>query len=128
MWNEITSTDDFSPTSCDLDTHADTCCFGKDAFIVNIDHHSCTEATGFSASLGSVKSLPIVTAAVAYDCPITYLTYILIFHQIVYIDELNSHLICPYQLRLAGITVNACPLQFTPISKRSKESHTIQAG
>jgi hypothetical protein len=62
--------DDCLPTTCELDTHADTCCFGKGAFIMSIDHNSCAEVTGFSASLGSVKSVPIVTAVVAYDCPI----------------------------------------------------------
>jgi hypothetical protein len=82
----------------------------------------------FLGQLGSVKSVPIVTAAVAYEFPIMYQTYIVIFHQSVYIEELNSHPICPNQLRLAGITVYDFPLQFIPISKQSKESHTIQAG
>jgi hypothetical protein len=111
---------------CELDTHEDTCCFGKGAYIMSTDHHSCAKVSGFSVKLGKVISVPIVTATVAYDCPISFQTYILIFHQSLYIEKLNSHLICPNQLRLAGKTVNDCPLQFTPTSKRTAETHLLQ--
>jgi hypothetical protein len=112
--------------SCELDTHADTCCFGKGALILSVDQYSSAEVTGFSTKLGKVQNVPIVSVAVAYDCPNSYHTYILTFHQSLYIKELTSHLICPNQLRMAGVTVNDCPLQFIPPSKRTPDSHTIQ--
>jgi hypothetical protein len=84
--------------------------------------------SAFSEELGRVKSVPIVTAAVAYDCPLTYQTYILVFHQSLFLEDLTSHIICPNQLRLAGITVNDCPLQFLAPKNRTAESHTIQTG
>jgi hypothetical protein len=46
---------------------------------MNIDSGTCAEVLGFSAKLGSVKKVPIITAAVAYDCPISFQTYILVF-------------------------------------------------
>jgi hypothetical protein len=83
---------------CELDTHADTCCFGKGSYILSIDQESCAEVSGFSNKLGKVQSVPVVSEAVAYDCPRTFQTYLLIFHQSLYIEDLNSHLICPNQL------------------------------
>ena len=32
---------------------------------------------GFGDTIGSLNDVPIVTAAVAYDCPSTYKTYVL---------------------------------------------------
>jgi hypothetical protein len=125
MNNGISSSDDCQEMNCELHSHADTCCFGKGAYILSIDQGSCAEVTGFSTQLGSVKSVPIVSAAVAYDCPVTFQTYILVFHQSLYIEDFNSHLICPNQMRLAGISVNDCPLQFLPPKQRTHDSHTI---
>jgi hypothetical protein len=63
--------------------------------------------------------------AVAYDCELTHKTYLLIFHQVLYIKELTLNLISPNQLRMAGIMVQDCPIQFLPASERSKFSEAI---
>jgi hypothetical protein len=55
---------------------------------------------------GKVKEVQIVTAAVAYDDPTTYQTYVLFFHQVLYIERLGHHLLCPAQLRANQVTVN----------------------
>jgi hypothetical protein len=128
MKNETVPVNECKRMSCELDTHVDTCCFGKGAHMMSIYHNSCAEVSGFSSQLGTVKSVPIMTAAVAYDCPDTHQTYILIFHQSLYIDDLNSQLICPNHLRSAGVLVNDCPLQFIPLSNQAKYSHTVQTG
>jgi hypothetical protein len=70
--------------------------------------------------------VPIVSAALAYDCPISYQTFILIFHHALYLPDLKSHLICPNQLRINGIRVNDCPLQFMQPSERKMNSHSIE--
>jgi hypothetical protein len=108
-----------------MDSHADTCCFGIGATVLSIDTNTVAEVTGFSESLGKVKQVPIASVAVAYDCPESFETFILIFHQVLLIKEMKSHLICPNQLRMGGITVNDCPVQFIPIKDRTKDSHSI---
>ena len=114
-------------TTCELDTHADTCCFGKHCFVLNQDMNNVAEVTPFLAKLGKLTKVPIKTAAVAYDCPTTYQTFVLMFHESLYIEELESHLICPNQLRHSGIQVNDTPLQYLPERLRNVESHSIIA-
>ena len=67
-------------TSAELDSHADTCSFGRQAYIV-ADTGQTLLVSGFLSSLGTVKHVPIVTAAIAYDDPVTYQTFVLFFHQ-----------------------------------------------
>jgi hypothetical protein len=83
------------------------------------------EVSGFSKTLGKLKEVPIASIAVAYDCPVTYDTYILVFHQALYIKELETNLICPNQMRMAGVIVNDCPAQFLPVKDRTSNSHAI---
>jgi hypothetical protein len=97
------------------------------SYIICAETNTCAEVTGFSASLGKLTDVPIVSAALAYDCPETYSTYILIFHQVLYLPDLNAHLICPNQLRANQIRVNDCPLQFLPTAERKKNAHSIEA-
>ena len=47
---------------------------------------------GFTTSLGTVKKVAICTMAVAYDCPYTLSTYILFFHQALYIKGMLTNL------------------------------------
>ena len=91
---------------CELDSHADTCSFGPDAYLVQ-DTGQTISVTGFLENLGTVNNVRIVTAAVAYDCPDTSQTYILFFqHQALYFPKLDKHLICPAQLRSNNVIVN----------------------
>jgi hypothetical protein len=114
-----------SPTSqVELDSHADTCSFGNGAYIV-ADTGQTISVSGFIDTLGKVKRVPIVTAAVAYDDPNTYQTYVLFFHQVLYMDKLEHHLLCPAQLRANQITVNDVPLLHTPAEHRTPAAHSI---
>ena len=77
------------PTKAELDSHADTCSFGSQAYIVE-DTGQTISVSGFLSSLGTVKHVPIVTAAIAYDDPITYQTFILFFHQSLYFKKMDK--------------------------------------
>ena len=44
--------------------------------------------------------VPIVTAAIAYDCVITGNILVIIMHNTLYIDNMNQNLIPPIMLRL----------------------------
>ena len=79
---------------------------------------------GFLSSLGSVD-VPIVTAAVAYDDPLTMTTFVLIIHQALYFEQLRHNLLCPNQLRQHGIIVNDTPLYFLLPEQRREDDHRI---
>jgi hypothetical protein len=96
-------------TRSDLDSHADTCCVGSNAYI----HHDSTCKTvkvqPFLNSLGSAKKTPIVSASVVYDCPFTLQAYLLHIHQALYFKELEHNLINPNQCRLNDVIIDECP-------------------
>jgi hypothetical protein len=81
----------------DLDSHADTCVVGKNALIVHLLNKK-VNVTGFDPSLGKVKDLDLVSAALAYDCPATGETVILIIHQAVHVPTMKNDLLCPMQM------------------------------
>ena len=108
----------------ELDSHADTCSFGKNAYLVN-DTGQRVTVEPFISSLGDVKEVPIVTAAVAYDDPVTFHTYILFFPQSLYFKNLDHNLLCPQQLRHFQVTVNETPLLYIPHDERKFTDHSI---
>ena len=64
--------------------------------------------------------------AVAYDCPYTFTTYILFFHQALYIKNMTTNLISPFQMQAFGVTVNEIPLQHLNSDSRTSMVHSIQ--
>jgi hypothetical protein len=64
----------------ELDSNADTCCVGEGVMIVNVTDRYFN-ASPFIKSLGSIKRVPIVSEAVAYDDPRSGKVSILIIHQ-----------------------------------------------
>jgi hypothetical protein len=111
--------------SCELDSHAATCCFGSTALLLSSDLSNCASVAPFMSKLGVVKNVPIASIAVAYDCPDTYITSILVFHQVLYIEDMSHALINPNQLRHNGIMVNDCPLNYIAPNERTTNSHAI---
>ena len=108
----------------ELDSHADTTAMGKGCVILQDTGRTVT-VEGFDDTIGSLNDVPIVTAAVAYDCPSTYKTYVLIFHEVLHVPELEPNLVNPFQLRHQGIVVNDVPLFQLPAEQRSLESHSV---
>jgi len=108
----------------ELDSHADTTALG-DTCLVLQDTGRTVNVEGFGESIGTLEDVPIVTAAVAYDCPATFTTYVLIFHESLHIPDMETDLINPYQLRDQGIIVNDVALQHLPPSQRQMKSHSI---
>jgi len=117
------STLDETPRT-ELDSHADTCCFGIEAAIVyRTEHH--IEVRPFLDELGSLAKVPIVTAAIAYDDSKTGHTFVLFFPQSLYFRSLRHNLLCPMQLRDGGTTVNETPLLYTPKDEWNESTHAI---
>ena len=90
-----------------MDSHADSPVVGKNAYIISTQDRKIT-VNGFTNSLGS-KTVPVVDAAVAYDCEFTGKVYILIIKNALYFEEMTVNLIAPFILRLAGLQVNEIP-------------------
>ena len=57
----------FNGTRLGIDSWADTSCSGKHAYVESFVEGRTVNATGFSASLGSMKNLPIANVVYAYD-------------------------------------------------------------
>ena len=81
--------------------------------------------SGYDESKGTNNTASIVTAAVAYDCPNTHQTYVLFFHQALYIPQMTTHLVSPFQLREQGIVIRDTPLSHIPSENRSSEAHSL---
>jgi len=82
---------------------------GKHCFVFDNVHGQTCEVQPFDPSLGTVKKVPIVDAAIAYDCPYTHKTYILMFRNALHVPSMDNNLIPPFIMREAGITVNDIP-------------------
>ncbi len=91
----------------DLDTHADNTVLGGSCLLIH-DTGCRVDVSGFAAALGSIE-LPVVTAAVAYDYPITGKVYILVFYQAIHCHSMEKHLLCPMQRRINGVVINDTP-------------------
>jgi hypothetical protein len=110
----------------ELDSHADTCLFGRDALLLYQTDES-VEVSGFHLSLQKLTNIPIASVAVAYDDPVTCETWMLEFHQVLYSKDLPNGLLCPNQMPDNGITVNDVPRQFAT-DKRSPTTHALMVG
>jgi len=64
----------------ELDSHADTCCVGQHAYIFQ-ETSQTVDVSAFLSTFGQAWSVPVVSAALAFDHPYTYETFILVIHQ-----------------------------------------------
>ena len=81
---------------------------------------------GFDPVHMQVNGIPIVTVAVAYDCPTTggtpsFCSFIKSLH----VPTMTKHLISPFQLRNYGIKINETPLMHLNTDQRTPEMHSI---
>jgi hypothetical protein len=108
--------------TCELDSHADTCVAGANCVVIE-EMHQTADVSGFSDTLHTLRNVPIVTAAMAYDNPADCTTYILILGQAIYMgDKMQHSLICPNQLRARGLIVKDYPQHLSPRNRPSSYS------
>jgi hypothetical protein len=82
---------------------------GKNCFIFdNIQSRTC-KVEPFDPTIGTAKHVPIVNAAVSYDCPYSHQMYILMLHNALYVPTMTNNLILPFLLREAGVICNDVP-------------------
>ncbi len=89
----------------ELDSHADSPVVGRNALI--LAHTGKTaNVTGFTKDLGRCMSVPIVTAAIAYDHEYTGETSIILIHNALHFKSMENNLIPPFAIRMSGAEVN----------------------
>ena len=91
--------------------------------LITHEYDKTVNVTGFDPSQGSVKDLKVVSAALAYDCPLTGEVLIFKLNQAIHIDSMNNNLLCPMQLRMNDVKVFDCP-KFL-IENPNEYDHTI---
>ena len=96
-------------TRMGMDSHADTTCVNKHAYIESVVEGMTVDAIPFDASMGKMSDLPIVNAIYAYDDKDSMQTTLLRFNHSIYIMNMSNALLCPNQARQNGIVVNDVP-------------------
>ena len=79
---------------------------GKNAYVFDAIPYRTCDVLPFDPGLGVSEKVPIVDAAVAYDCPFTHKTFILVFRDALHVKSLDHNLMPPFILREAGLVVN----------------------
>ena len=92
----------------DLDSHANMCLIGRNSIIVNYSGRYA-DVNAFSPDIDTLQRIPIVDAAIAYDCPYSSKPYIFLIHNGLYVESMDNNLIPPFIMREAGITVSDVP-------------------
>ena len=70
--------------------------------------------TPFSDNFGIMPEVPVVHSAVAYDCPITGNSTILIINNALYTREMEHNLLPPIMICLNELMVDECPKCICP--------------
>lgn len=110
-----------SSSRTELDSHANMIVVERHCFIISRSGKVIDVST-FAEAAGSLSQVPIVNAAIAYDCPWSAKTYILIVWNALYVGGEFG----PSVLREAGLIVNECPKQHRPFGEATEDDHTIQ--
>ena len=98
-----------------MDSHADTIVFGRNFLLLHSSGKECSVAP-FTDAYESIKNVPIVTAATAWTSQHTGQTYILEFHEGLWMGDTMDHsLINPNQCRAFGIRIQDDPSSGSPL-------------
>ncbi len=111
-------------TSTQLDSHANMVVVGGHASVFGNSGKSA-DVRPFSNDCSKLESVPIVDAAMAYDCPYSMKTYILAVKNALHVPSMEHNLVPPFILREAGLTVNDVLKIHTKSSELTNETHCI---
>ena len=105
-----------------MDSHANWWVLSDECTVVN-EYKQRIEVAGFSSEVGTLPKVPIVDAAMAYDCPYSGNVYILIVRKALWVPSMSHNLACPFIMREAGLEVNEKAKQHC--ENPTKEEHSI---
>ena len=78
---------------------------GPDCFLFECSGRTC-EVHPFTDTLELVNNVPIVDAAIAYDCPYTHHTYVILCKNTLYVTSIQHNILTPFVMQESGATVN----------------------
>ena len=107
-----------------LDSHASMPVLGKGCRIVSVSQFRA-EVSAFADKVGKLHKVPIVDAALLYQCPYSSEKYLLVVRNALYVPSMNHHLIPPFVMREAGVVVNEVPKFQVGPEGRSIEDHSL---
>jgi hypothetical protein len=107
----------------ELDSHANMVVVGKHSTIIARTGRNA-EVQAFSNECNSLQQVPIVDAAIAYDCKKSGKTFVLIMKNALYIPSMERNLIPPFVMREAGLIMNDVP-RIHCREELNNESHCI---
>ena len=81
---------------------------GTNCFVFEWSGKSCS-VHPFTSTLGTAQNVPIVDAALTYDCPYIHKTYVLLLRNVLYMPDLHHNLLPPFLMRQGGVTVDEKP-------------------
>ena len=95
-------------SALELDSHADSPVVGRHAHIIRRTGRT-VRVSGFTNQLGRPIPVPVVDAAICYDCEFSGKCYIMIIRNGLYLKQMDVCLIPPFMMRMAGLTIDECP-------------------
>ena len=111
-----------SPVSrTELDTHANMPVVGKHALILSKTGQKA-EVNAYTPDYDPLH-IPIVDAAIRYDCRFTGQSCLLVIRNALYVPSMNNNLLPPFALREAGILVEDVPK--IHVNDPGVENHSI---
>ena len=95
-------------SSTELDSHANMAVIVKQAFFFShIGQYANVRA--FTDEFKGIPKAPIVDAVIAYECPQSGQTYLLVVRNALCVPPMEHHLIPPFILREAGLVLRDTP-------------------
>ena len=109
----------------ELDSHADTVVLGRNCVILSYTGREC-DVSPYTDVYDAIKGVPIVTGATAWTTQATGETYILVFHEALWMGNTMDHsLLNPNQMRHYGIQVNDNPYGDVQMHLASEDGSVI---
>ena len=106
----------------ELDMHADTTVLGSNCFVLSYTGKEC-EVSPYSSEYKAVQNVPVVTGAKVLMNIMDGMTYLLIFHESLWMgDKLDHTLVNPNQLRPYGVSIQDNPFATKPLSITTDDS------
>lgn len=95
--------DEFSRT--ELDSHANMVVVGKNCRVLRSTGRT-VDVNPFTPDYDAMRQVPVVDAALFYECPTTGSEYLLVVLGAIFVKAMQHNLVPPFIMREAGITVN----------------------
>ena len=92
----------------ELDSHANMVVLGRHSLVV-ANTGKTAQVSPFTPDYKSMENVPIVDGAIAYDCPYSGESYVLLCHNALHAPSMEHNLIPPFIMREAGMVVNDTP-------------------